>query len=81
MFFNQPPTAKLGYFSTPTSEQKNEKDRFELRTYCVQVKNGLCMDNMRFAIATNGHALWVPQNSTCYVDLWIIMEEHEWPFP
>ena len=39
------------------------------------------MDNMRVAIATNGHALWVPQNSTCYVDFWIIMEEHEWPFP
>ena len=39
------------------------------------------MDNMRVAIATNGHAMWVPQNSTCYVDLWIIMEEHEWPFP
>jgi len=55
LFFNQPPTAKLGYFSTPTSEQKKEKDRFELRGPTVfKLKNCvLCMDNMRFA--TKGH--------------------------
>lgn len=49
MFFNQPPTAKLDDFSTPTSEHKGKEQIWaEDEPTVQQAKNGLGMDNKVF---------------------------------